>query len=121
MGQGLAMAVETEPARTRKEEVASEAEAAEPGARTFVWGAWGVLTLAATTMVACYGVNVPVWDDYLIIPTLIGDRPVTIGWLWEQCNEHRYALPKLILLVADRLAGNDIRAGMYLSVATLAA
>ena len=100
---------------------ASPTEAPEPGARSFVWGAWGLLTLAAMAFVARYGSEVPVWDDYVIVPVLAGDRPVTLDWLWAQANEHRIALPKLILLCADRLAGNDIRAGMFLSVATLAA
>jgi hypothetical protein len=99
----------------------SRTEAQEPGARAFVWGVWGTLTLAAAVLVARYGTVVPVWDDYAIIPALVGEQPVTPGWLWEQCNEHRIAVPKLILLVADRLAGNDVRAGMGLSVATLSA
>jgi hypothetical protein len=94
-------------------------EGPEPGAGAFVWGAWGLLSLAATAFVVHYGTNVPVWDDYAIIQALIGDRPVTLDWLWEQCNEHRIALPKLILLHAERLAGNDVRAGMFLTVATL--
>jgi hypothetical protein len=95
------------------------ADGPAPGARAFVWGAWGLMSLAATAFVAHYGTNVPVWDDYSIVVALIGDRPVTLEWLWEQCNEHRIALPKLILLYAERLAGNDVRAGMFLSVATL--
>jgi hypothetical protein len=91
----------------------------EPGSMAFVWGAWGVLTLAAIAFVASYASNVPVWDDYKIVCELVGNRPVTLEWLWEQCNEHRIALPKLILLYVGRLAGNDVRAGMYLSVVTL--
>jgi hypothetical protein len=73
--------------------------------------------VAAAGFVARYGTAIPVWDDYFLIPTLIGDRPLTLGWLWEQCNEHRIAVPKLILLAAEHLAGNDVRAGMFLSVA----
>ena len=94
-------------------------EGPEPGAVAFVWGAWGLLTLAAIGFVARYGSNVPVWDDYNLVRELVGNRPVTLEWLWEQCNEHRIALPKLILLTADRVAGNDVRAGMFLSVAAL--
>ena len=78
------------------------------------------MTVTAFGFVARYGTNVPIWDDYHIVGPLIGDRPVTLDWLWEQCNEHRIAVPKLILVFADRLAGNDVRAGMYLSVATFA-
>ena len=85
----------------------------------FVWGAWGLLTLAAIGFVAHYGSNVPIWDDYSIVAELVGHRPITLEWLWEQCNEHRIALPKLILVYLERLAGNDVRAGMYLSVVTL--
>jgi hypothetical protein len=96
-------------------------EGPEPGARAFVWGSWVLMTLAAMAFVAHYASNVPVWDDYSIVLALIGDRPVTLQWLWEQCNEHRIALPKLILFWAERIAGNDVRAGMFLSVATLAA
>jgi hypothetical protein len=94
-------------------------EGPEPGAMAFVWGAWGLLTLAVIGFVAHFGSNVPVWDDYNIVRELAGDRPVTVEWLWEQCNEHRIALPKLILLYVDRLAGNDVRAGMFLSVVSL--
>jgi hypothetical protein len=91
----------------------------EPGATAFVWGIWGLSTLAAVTFVAHFGSNVPVWDDYSIVPQLAGHLPVTPAWLWEQCNEHRIVLPKLILLSADHLGHNDVRAGMFLSVAAL--
>ncbi|CAN5627023.1 hypothetical protein BH23PLA1_BH23PLA1_35310 [soil metagenome] len=99
----------------------AEAGATEPGARAFVWGVWGLLTLSALVIVGWFGSDVPTWDDYAFVPALVGEPPVTLGWLWEQCNEHRIALPKLILVEANRLAGNDVRAGMVLSVATLSA
>jgi hypothetical protein len=85
----------------------------------FAWGAWGALTLAAIAFVANYAANVPVWDDYKIVCELVGNQPVTLPWLWEQCNEHRIALPKLILVYVERLAGHDVRAGMFLSVLAL--
>jgi hypothetical protein len=95
--------------------------ASKPGTAAFVWACWALLAAAATALVAGYGENIPLWDDYNIVLPLIGDRPITLGWLWEQCNEHRIPLPKLILFGADRLAHNDIRAGMFLSVLALAA
>jgi hypothetical protein len=101
------------------EPTAEVAQRQEPGAAAFVWGAWGLLTLAAIALVAKYGSNVPIWDDYKIVCELVGTRPVTLAWLWEQCNEHRIALPKLILISVERIAGNDFRAGMFLSVAAL--
>ena len=57
----------------------------EPGVRPFVWGVWGLLTVTAFGFVARYGTNVPTWDDYHIVGPLIGARPVTLDWLWEQC------------------------------------
>jgi hypothetical protein len=95
--------------------------AAEPGARLFVWGGWGVMTLASSALVARYGTDVPTWDDYGLVLAMTGDQPITSGWLWEQWNEHRYPIPKLILVGAGRLAGNDVRAGMVASVTCLSA
>ena len=91
----------------------------EAGASAFVWGTWGLSTLALIGFVACYGSNVPRWDDYSIVPQLAGVQPVTLRWLWEQHNEHRIPLPKLIMITASRLAGNDVRAEMYLTVLAL--
>jgi hypothetical protein len=96
-------------------------ERREPGAWAFAWTIWALLSVAAVTFVAQYGTDVPVWDDYAIVSALVGDRQVSPEWLWEQCNEHRIALPKLILFHAERLAGNDVRAGMFLTVSTLIA
>ena len=108
------------PGITLARPVVRPLEGGEPGARAFVWGTWVLMALGATAFVAWYGSPIPVADDYNIVFPLIGVRPVSLEWLWEQCNEHRIAFPKLILLAADRLAGSDIRAGMFLSVATLA-
>jgi hypothetical protein len=69
--------------------------------------------------VAYYGSDIPIWDDYAIVAALTGDQPITLNWLWEQCNEHRIPVPKLILLASERLAGNDVRSGMFLSVGAL--
>ncbi len=95
--------------------------AREPGARMFVWGVFGVLTLTMAAFVARFGSDVPIWDDYDFIPAVVGEQPITIGWLWEQCNEHRIPLPKLFFVGACRAAGNDVRAGMAASAAVLAA
>ncbi len=92
----------------------------EAGDRAFVWGVWAVMAVGAVAFVARFRTDVPVWDDYIIIPALVGSQPVTPGWLWEQTNEHRIAVPKLLLLAAGRVAGGDIRVGMFLSVAAMA-
>ena len=46
---------------------------------------------------------------------------MTVDWLWSLHNEHRLPLPKLILVLLSRISGNDFRAGMFWSVAALAA
>ncbi|MBX6313368.1 MAG: hypothetical protein IRY99_10705, partial [Isosphaeraceae bacterium] len=86
------------------------------GAALFVWGTWAVLLLAALALVACYGRNVPHWDDWMFLPVMAGARPVTLAWLWAQYYEHRIPLPKLVLVALYRLSGGDLRAGMYLNV-----
>jgi hypothetical protein len=98
-----------------------EPRAREPGARLFVWGVFGVLALSSAAFVARFGTDVPIWDDYNFVPAVVGEQPVTLGWLWEQSNEHRIPLPKVILVAACRAAGNDVRAGMAASVAILSA
>jgi len=98
-----------------------EPHASEPGARVFVWSVFGLLVLSAAAFVARFGSEVPVWDDYNFVPAIVGEQPVTLGWLWEQSNEHRIPLPKLIFVAACRAAGNDVRAGMGLSVVILSA
>jgi hypothetical protein len=93
----------------------------EPGTRVFVWGVFAVLAISAAAFVARFGTDVPIWDDYNFVPAVLGEQPVTLSWLWQQCNEHRIPLPKLILVGACRAAGNDVRAGMAGSLAILAA
>jgi hypothetical protein len=96
-------------------------DGSEPGARIFVGATWLVMSSAAVVLVVRYGVEVPFWDDFALVPVLAGEKPLTVQWLWEQHNEHRIALSKLVLLGAYRLSGFDFRAGMFLSVAALGA
>lgn len=64
--------------------------------------------------------NVPLWDYWELVPALTGNQPNIAGWLWEQHNEHRIPLPKLVHLVYGRFS-KDFRAGSWLSLACLAA
>ena len=93
----------------------------EPGAAVFCWGVWSALTLAALWFVAAFGPEVPLGDDYAIVPQLTGQRPVTPAWLWSLHNEHRIPLSRLGLLGLYRVSGNDFRAGMFATVGCLAA
>jgi hypothetical protein len=71
--------------------------------------------------VARFGPDVPIWDDYAVIPQLCGTQPVTMSWLWSQHSEHRIPLARLILLSTFRLTGADPRPVMFLMVGLLAA
>jgi hypothetical protein len=71
--------------------------------------------------VTTYGSNVPYIDDWAIVPYVAGEAQVTVSYLWEQHNEHRIPVPKLLLLTLFKLTGGDFRAGMYFNVIVLAA
>ena len=89
------------------------------GAALFVYGVWGLALAFALGLVAYFGHNAPFNDDFAIIPWWTGERRITLSWLWEPHNEHRIALPKLILLALARMTGGDFRAGMYFDVLAL--
>ncbi len=91
------------------------------GASLFVWGVWILMMLAALLFVVRYGANLPMWDEWAIIPAVTGGKPITAQFLWEQHNEHRIPLPKIILVLLSRLTRCDYRAGMYLNVFVLGA
>jgi hypothetical protein len=74
-----------------------------------VWIIWAAMTLLALVATAAYGRWLPWSDDFDLVPYVTGDRPVTAGWLWEQHNEHRIPLVKLLLVGLGRLSGADYR------------
>lgn len=99
---------------------ASSAPVLEAGSGLFVWSIWGALLALCLIFVARFGADVPHWDDYTVLPQLIGSRPVTLQWLWSQDSEHRLPLVRLILLGVFRLSGADPRPVMFLIVGLLA-
>jgi hypothetical protein len=80
-----------------------------------------LLVLLDLAFVARYGADLPMWDDFDVVPVAVGEDSLTGRWLWQPHNEHRMPLPKLVLLGAYRLTGNDFRAGMVFNVVALAA
>jgi hypothetical protein len=93
--------------------------AAEPGAIAFVWATWALLLVLDLGFVARYGADAPVWDDFDVVPVAIGERPLTVSWLWSQHNEHRVPLPRLVWLASYHLSAGDFRAGMVCSVVAM--
>lgn len=90
-------------------------------ARALVWSLWAILSLAALACTYRYGVNLPYGESWELVPVITGTESLSAGWLWEQQNEHRLPLTKLLLVVLGRLTTGDSRAGMYLNGIGLAA
>jgi hypothetical protein len=88
-------------------------------ATLFVWATLAVMTVVALACIARYGRNVPLAEDWLLVPPLTGHEPNLASWLWAQNNEHRLPLPRLILLGLLE-ATHDFRSGMVLNVLSLA-
>src|SRR5215470_13424327 len=63
----------------------------------FVWTIWVLMLGASLAFIWKYGSNVPSWDGWDMVPTLTGEQPITVSWLWSQHNEHRVPLPRLML------------------------
>ncbi|MBV9170480.1 MAG: hypothetical protein JOZ81_10390 [Chloroflexi bacterium] len=68
---------------------------------------------------AQYGLSIPTWDDWNIIPYAAGREPITWGWLWSFHMDHRIPLPRLLFVALFRLSGGDVRAVMLLNVLLL--
>jgi hypothetical protein len=88
-------------------------------ALVFVWGTWALMAGIALACIARYGRNIPLAEDWLMVPPMTGHEPNLASWLWAQNNEHRLPLPKLILL-GVLVMTHDFRAGMVLNVLSLA-
>ena len=86
----------------------------------FVWGVWLAMLLEALDFVSHFGVDVPYFDEWEMIPALTGNQPISLQWLWSQHNEHRLPLPrKYLYLAVEKLARCDFRAGMFFNVLAL--
>jgi hypothetical protein len=63
---------------------------------------------------------IPLAEDWYTVPLLTG-KPVSLAaWLWEQNNEHRMPVARLLLLGVLKAAAGDYRAGGLLDMALLA-
>lgn len=93
----------------------------EWGAAWFVWGVWAAMLTGALFFIHSYGCNLPFYDEWNLVGAVTGHQPVSFAWLWEQSNEHRIVLPKLIYLGLAKLTGCDFRAGMYFNGLALGA
>ncbi len=103
---------------------AAPASGLNPGARKihfldaplFVWSCWLFLIVMAVRFVVQNGGNIPYWDEYELVLVYTHDRPITLAFLWEQHNEHRIPLSKLIQIGLIEISGADFKAGMIFNV-----
>jgi hypothetical protein len=70
-------------------------------------------------VVAGYGVAVPYWDQWDLVPLLdkMYRGGLTLSDLWAQHNEHRPLVPQVIMLGLARLTGWNIRYELGVNVA----
>jgi hypothetical protein len=90
-------------------------------ASVLVWTVWAA---AIVLMLACWireSSPIPMAEDWYTVPLVTG-HPVDLGaWLWEQNNEHRMPVARLLLLGVLKAANGDYRAGGLLNLGLLAA
>ena len=86
------------------------------GTAVAVWTIWTGMLLTAVLLVIYYGSNVPFRDDWDMVPTLTGNQPVTLSWLWSQHNEHRVPVPRILYLAVNHFTVVDFRSTMYFDV-----
>lgn len=79
------------------------------------------MLLVALIFIARYGRNIPLSEDWSLVPPLTGHESNLPDWLWAQNNEHRLPLPKLLLLLLLICTGGDFRAGMVFNALVLGA
>lgn len=89
-------------------------------ARFVVWSVWFVGFVGVLAFVWRFGVNVPFWDDWRYVPVFAGERGLSLGWLWQESNGHRFPVAKWLLWAGSRMTAGDLRAGMFLSALLLA-
>lgn len=86
-----------------------------------VWATWAVMLAVVLAYIGRDAHDIPLAEDWNMVPALTGHQDNLPAWLWEQNNEHRLPLPRLILLALLKVSGGDFRAGMVFNTLALAA
>jgi len=89
-------------------------------ALSFTWATWVVMLLIALAYFRTYAQNVPLTEDWLLVPALTGHQSDFMQWLWAPNNEHRLPLPRLVMLGILKASGGDFRACMLFNILLLA-
>src|SRR5258707_2746530 len=91
---------------------ATSKTASDKWALTAVLVLWAGMVSVVVGCIAVYGRNVPLAEDWDMVPSLVGQEPNLLEWLWAQNNEHRLPLQKAVYLVLLKASGGDFRIGM---------
>jgi hypothetical protein len=90
-------------------------------APVIVCGLWTLMTAADLVWVTRYGLSLPLFDEWEMVPAVTGHEPLNFAWAWAQHNEHRFVIARPLLVGLYRLAGLDFRAAVFVNVLLLAA
>src|SRR6476619_2288396 len=99
---------------------ATSKTASDKWALTAVLVLWAGMVSVVVGCIAVYGRNVPLAEDWDMVPSLVGQQPNLLEWLWAQNNEHRLPLPKAVYLALLKISGGDFRIGMLANTLLLA-
>ena len=83
------------------------------------WTIWAIMVLAGLWFVAAYGFTMPYGDEWVWLPVVAGQEPVSVSWLWSMHNEHRMVLPRLIYMGLGMATDFDFRAGCFFNIVAL--
>jgi hypothetical protein len=111
-GQGESLREEPGPRELPKARGESRGDL---GACLFVWGTYAVMLIAAVIFVQRFGNQLPYVDDWANIQGLTAGAP-SPSWLWNQHNEHRYPMARLLSWVVWKATGGEFRAIMLCGV-----
>lgn len=90
-------------------------------ARVVVWSVWLGMALLLTALFAADRSNVPLAEDWYMVPAFTGNEPDFGAWLWSQNNEHRVPVPRLVYLAVLFATGGKFVAVGWLNLALQAA
>src|SRR3989442_15697534 len=78
----------------------------------------GSPVLALIILVQLYGVNIPFWDQWEMVPLFQKYRSGELEWgdLWAQHAEHRIFFPRLIMLGLAVLSDWNIMWELYFNI-----
>jgi hypothetical protein len=107
-----------DPAGSRDATTTAEGWLLSPGLNWLPVILAGIPPIVVARDVIRYGQNVPYWDQWELVPLLAADADgsLTFASLWAQHNEHRFLLPRLLMIGLARLTSWDVRAEMVASL-----